>query len=100
MNTKQINTIISKHFPKKEIYSTEIIINKYNKQIEKLKIIFANDFFPPHTLIGHIAQDIDNLTTEDEYGDLTEFTFKYSTFEEPIENDLLNSWEFNFNIDS
>lgn len=101
MNTQQIQTILNNHIDSNIILSTDIEINEHNDQIQNIKIIFKPDSpWTPLDKVGNIIDEIDNLTTADEYGDMVELSFKYSTFHDLPNDDLTVSWEFNISIDS
>lgn len=100
MKTYQIIQLVHNRIPESQILETRITINEHNHQLDKLQIIFHPETHPDLNLIGTIIQDIENLTIEDEYGDMTELQFLYSTYHELPDENLTVSWTFLPSIDS
>ena len=99
MNTQQITSIIQKHFPT-GVLESNIIINKYNNQIESLEIIFDEQFNPNLKLAGEILNDIDDLTIKDDYGDQVQASFSFDSYYESESIDQTVQFKFTFEIDS
>ena len=100
MQNEQIKSIINKYYPDDNIHNLLIAINKYNHQVDQIKIIFKEDSQPDLKHIGNLIDDLGNLTMDDGYGDMTELKFYYSTFEEIPNDSLTTSFTFDINIDS
>lgn len=100
MQTPDIVAIVHKHYPAELIMALTIDISPINKQIDGLKIIFMEEINPDWRELGKLIDALETNIIDDEYGDMTEMDFKYSTYE-PIPNDGLTcSFTFTFNIDS
>lgn len=99
MQHEQITKIINNLYPADQIHTVDLTIG-INAQIDYLKIIFFPNITPDLTKIGNLINDLDNLTLDDQYGDMTELDFKYSTYEEIENEELTVSFTFTINIDS
>jgi hypothetical protein len=99
MENAQIEKLICKMW--ENPISHKIEMNPINKQIEKIEIIFSDNFLPFEKL-GLFIDEIENLIMEDLYGDLIGLDFKYTNQYE-IEGDddnLYIQFLFTFHIDS
>jgi hypothetical protein len=94
-----IQSFINSTFNPDHILSSEINISPINKQIDSLNIIFKEYENYDYTPLGKLLSLIDNYTTEQDYGDLTETDIKITTFHE-IGDDLHCAIFIKFNIDS
>jgi hypothetical protein len=99
MENSEIEKLINKIW--ENCISHKIEINSINKQIEKIEIIFSNDFLPFEKL-GLFIDEIENLIMEDLYGDLIGLDFKYTNqYEKEGDDDnLYIQFLFTFHIDS
>ena len=101
MKSPQIKSIINSHYPDEVIELLEIQIHPENNQVDTITIYFTPYNQPDLTKIGFLINDMDNLTNSDDYGDMTEMDFKFSTFGElPDSDEQYITFIFTFNIDS
>ena len=102
MTADQIRQLVHQFIPETSILILGIELNQYNEQLDKLQIVFQPDLDDiPMTHIGDIIDALQSLTIADEYGDLTELKFEYSSYYElPQTNQLTMSWTFLPGIDS
>jgi hypothetical protein len=99
MENSQIEKLICKMW--ENPISHKIEMNPINKQIEKIEIIFSDNFLPFEKL-GFFIDEIENLIMDDLYGDLIGLDFKYTNqFEiEGDDDNLYIQFLFTFHIDS
>lgn len=92
MHIDQITQLIHAHYPKTDITELIIDISPINKQVDEIKILFPDSIDLDLQPIGPILHDLQKLTQQDEYGDITLATVDINLFDNII--------AFTINIDS
>lgn len=99
MQTQQITSIINQHIPADHIHALNINICATNQQIDRIEIILKPELTHLSAL-GPILEQLDTLTQQDEYGDITNIKLEIDRYHELPNGDLTEAYLLDINIDS